>query len=158
MALKKLDVITYDVLMYSLKKKQGLWTCDNFRDFRKAQGVDKETVIPAQFIVGMLAYRKAEYDPADKGWKGKFSEVFERLTNKAMKGLSVQWVEFAAHKPGEVDLYYNARPVEKKTGGGDWLYSHKNHTSVAIVKEYSRKKGDHPSPCVLSVSVKMFSR
>lgn len=140
MALKKLDIMTYDILMYALKKKQGIWTHEDFRNFREKQGVEKETIIPAQFVLGMLAYRKAEYNPNDKGWRGKFSEVYERLTAKALKGLSVQWIDFAAHKAGEIDLYYNGRPVEKKTGGGDWLYSRKAHTPTAIVKEYSRKK------------------
>lgn len=138
--LEKLDAVTYDILMYTLKKKRNTWNFEQFRSFREEQGICKETIIPATFIIGLLAYRQAEYSPTDKGWQGKFSEIRERLTDKALKGLPVRWVEYAAHKPGETDLFYGKRPVEKKTGAGDWLYSHKAYTREGIVKEYSKKK------------------
>lgn len=137
--MEKLDLMTYLRLKQALEYK-SLWTADDYRNFRKSFGVDRETIIPRGMVPTMLQYRKAEYNQlSDTGWRGKFSEISERISIKLTKGETIRWIEFAAHKPGERDMSYGRRPVEKKTGAGDWLVSKKAHTREAIVREYRRK-------------------
>lgn len=113
---------------------------ESFRDFRKSCGIDRDTLIPCEYASFMLKWRKAEYNPADYGHDGKFSEVEERVMMAVRKEKAVKWIAYSAHKPGRRDMSYGRKSVEKKTGGGDWLVSYINSKPENIVREYSRKK------------------
>ena len=137
--LNKLDANTFFDLMSTLELHRYDWNYVQFREYRKAKGVERETIIPWRMMEHMLQYRYAEFNPDDYGLEGKFSEVEERIELAIMKERDLKWVDFRAHKAGRRDLSYGKKAVEKKTGAGDWLVSFKACTVEGIVREYSRK-------------------
>lgn len=138
--MEKLDKLTYDVLMYTLKKKGNIWDAEDFRKYRKAQGIDGSTVIPAAFCKGMLLWRKVEFSDSDWGKDGKYLEIVRRVMTWAKAGQDVRWVEFRAHKAGQADMTIKDQDIEIKTACGNWLYSRTNTTISSIVEEYSHKQ------------------
>ena len=139
--MKKLDDVTCAILSYALKKHRDTWDFNQFRAFRKTQGVDLDTLIPPEHAVAMLGYRIAEYNRAeDYGWAGKHSEASERVTLAALKGKALPYSEYSAHKMNDVDFRYGRKAVEKKTSCGDWLYSKTTSDPAKIVKAYRSKK------------------
>lgn len=137
--MKKLDFDTFCAMQDALDEHKYDWTFEDFRNYREKLGVTRETIIPYEFANDLLEYRYAEYNPADYGMEGKFSEVSERVNRAVERETDIRWIEFSAHKAGRRDMSYGRKAVEKKTGAGDWLESKKACTPEGIVKEYSRK-------------------
>lgn len=137
--MKKLDFDTYCQLEDAVHQHRYDWTFEDFRAFRESLDVTRETLIPCEYSAVMLEYRYLEYNPADFGMEGKYSELRERVELACEKGVALRWVEYRAHKAGRRDLTYGRTAVEKKTGAGDWLESKRAFTPDAIVREYSRK-------------------
>lgn len=136
--MKKMDFDTY-CLLDDFYDEHVNDSFESFRDFRKSCGIDRDTIIPCEYATFMLKWRKAEYNPADYGCDGKFSEVTERIMMAVKKDKAVRWIEYSAHKAGRRDMSYGRKAVEKKTGGGDWLMSYNYSEPEQIVNEYSRK-------------------
>lgn len=137
--LKKLDFDTFCAMLDALEEHKLDWTFEDFRAYRHELGVERETLIPCEYLTDLLDYRYAEYNPADYGMDGKFSEVEERVGQAVKRNKPLRWNDFNAHKAGRRDLSYGHKAVEKKTGAGDWLVSTQACTAEEIVKEYSRK-------------------
>lgn len=139
--MKQLDDVTCSILCYALKKHRDTWDFNQFRAFRKSQGVFLDTLIPPEHALSMLAYRSAEYDKEkDFGWAGKYSESCKRVTLAALKGKALPYSEYSAHKMGDADYYYNGHPVENKTSCGDWLVSKTTSDPAKILQAYRRRK------------------
>lgn len=137
--MKRLDFDTFCLLDDAKSENTYDWNFEQFREYRESLGVTRETVIPCEFLQDMLEYRFLEYNPADYGLYGKFSEVSERVKQAIARGKDLRWNDFNAHKAGRRDLSYGRKAVEKKTGAGDWLVSYQSCTVDSIVREYSRK-------------------
>ena len=138
--MKRLDDMTAENLKFTLKSCRYSWNFQQFRDYREAVGVTRETMIPWFYIPLMLEWRELEYNPEDYGKDGKLSEIRERLAMAYEKMRDIRYIEFNAHKQGRRDMSYGRKAVEKKTGAGDWLVSYKSCTRDTIVAEYSRKQ------------------
>lgn len=138
--MKKLDFDTF-CLLDDARENAGRWTAEQFREYREeVLDVTRETVIPCEYLPVVLEYRKLEYSETDYGRNGKLSEVQERVELAMVRAKNLRYSDLCAHRPGNADLRYGRKTVEKKTGAGDWLVSHKHATREGIVKEYSRKK------------------
>lgn len=138
--LNKLDFDTFCQLQDALDEHKYGWTYVQFRAYRHELGIERETLIPCEYLSDMLQYRYVEYNPDDYGLEGKFSEVEERIEQAIKRNKPLRWNDFNAHKAGRRDLSYDRKAVEKKTGAGDWLVSTQSCTPEAIVKEYCRKQ------------------
>lgn len=95
-----------------------------------------------------LAYRKAEYNPADKGKRGKLFEVRENVkqTLKAESWKMSDSRQWSAQKPGEKDVRGKAGyaiDYELKTGVGDWYANITAHSNLEkLLNLYRLLKGD----------------
>ena len=137
--MKKLDFDTFCALQDALDEHKYDWNHEQFRAYAQELGLERDIVIPCEYLDDMLEYRYVCYNLADYGMEGKFSEVRERVKQAIAREKDLRWNEFNAHRAGRRDLSYGRKAVEKKTGAGDWLVSTKNSNPEKIVAEYSKK-------------------
>lgn len=138
--LKTMDNIAYSGLAYALKK--GLKENRSFEWFRatRAQlGIGKDTLIPAEYSLLVLAYRLQEYAPTDFGRHGKADEVKTRVNEATNNGKALYYREYCAHTPSEVDYKLGRKHVENKTSCGDWLKSSKNCSLASALRAYKKR-------------------